>query len=130
MGLQREPYSINYTIVGRIRNNNAELVDHDLQTMRLIAVKTLKLFIKTHNTIYTIGTAKSPSFFPFHLPISSLRNRKHATRLCIRKCCKKYTSLLFPYINYICISFFIGNTTFHLSLELLKKIWKTSLKVA
>ena len=34
-------------VVGRIRNNNFELVDHDLQTMRLIAVKTLKLFIKT-----------------------------------------------------------------------------------
>ena len=35
-------------IVGRIRNNNFELVDHDLKTLIMIVVKTLKLFIKTH----------------------------------------------------------------------------------
>ena len=34
--------------IGRIRNNNFEWVDHDSKTMITIAVKTLKLFIKTH----------------------------------------------------------------------------------
>ena len=41
-----QKYSV--MIVGRIRNNNFELVDHDLKTIILIILKTLKLFIKTH----------------------------------------------------------------------------------
>ena len=39
------------------------------------------------------------------------------------------TLMFFKYINYEEYTFFIGNSIFHLSLELLTKFWKTSLKV-
>ena len=44
-GSFRKPFE---QLVGRIPNNNFEMVDHDPKTTILIAVKTLKSFIKTH----------------------------------------------------------------------------------
>ena len=46
--MRKSPQMHFFSWVCRIRNNNFKLVDHDSKTMIKIAVKTLKLYIKTH----------------------------------------------------------------------------------